>query len=165
MQIYLDKITQANQRLLQTVEQLSEEQAQTKYANSEWSILEILEHCFISELAILKVFQEIGTVDNAPISNVSHEKVTAIMQNRENKIKAPDIAKPKGRFKTLAEGIAAIQRKRAEITDLATKINWQDGAIFPHPILGNLTKADWLHFGFAHTERHLEQIDAYLATK
>ncbi len=165
MQSYLDKITQANQRLLQTVEQLTEEQAQTKYANSEWSVLEIIEHCFIAELAILKVFQETSTVDNAPITNISHEKVTAIMQNREKKIKAPEIVMPKGRFKTLAEGIAAIQRKRAEMADLVTKINWQDGATFPHPVLGNLTKADWLHFAFAHTERHLEQIDTYLATK
>jgi uncharacterized damage-inducible protein DinB len=165
MQAYLEKISQANEKLLQTVGQLTEEQVHAKYANSEWTILEILEHCFISELAILKVFQEIGTVDNAPISNINHEKVTAIMQNRANKINAPEIVKPKGRFKTLAEGIAAIQRKRAEIADLATKINWQDGATFPHPVMGNLTKADWLHFGFAHTARHLEQINEYVGKK
>src|SRR5262249_16302774 len=89
------------------------------------------------------------------------KKVIADNQaDRSTKRNAPESVKPMGRFSNLEELKSKFQSNRKRITEgLANKEFVFDNQLFKHPVLGELTKKDWLNFMIHNTERQRLQIE------
>jgi hypothetical protein len=153
-------LKETEQNLLEILAEFSEQQAHTTPSPDKWTALACAEHIFVVEVGVVRMLQQ-QTEPTAPegtASTINREKLDKFLKNRESKIQAPEIAMPKGRFKTLAEFRTAFVGKRAELYALLDKVNLTDGVLIPHPLLGNMTKADWIYFIPRHTARHIEQL-------
>ncbi len=155
---FLSQTAETAEKLLASIANLSETQANFKATENIWSVLECLEHIFIVEAGIIKTLRIEGQSNEGAESVVNREKVEGFLQNRGFKIEAPDFTAPQGRFKSLDELKAAFLTKRQELNKLMTTTNLLDGVIVKHPKLGDMTKYDWVHFLIQHTNRHIEQV-------
>lgn len=162
MQDFLISFKQTEQELLAAMAAFSDEQLHFKPTSETWSALECAEHIFVVEVGVLRMLQTEAspTVAVGTETTINREKLGVFLENRTKKVPSPDFAAPKGRFKNLPEFLVAFQNKRKELYSLLEKINLTDGILIKHPMLGDMTKADWVYFIPRHTARHIEQIKA-----
>ncbi len=138
----------------------TEEQVKQKLDEKTWSLLECAEHIFIVEVGLVRMLraEAAPTAPEGTASTINREKLDKILQNRQTPIPAPDTVAPKGRFATLADLLKAFQKTRNEMYQLIEASNLVDGVLVKHPMLGDMTKADWVYFIPRHTARHIEQL-------
>lgn len=157
------KIQENKIELLNSFVNMNKEDLEFKPAENVWSVLEVLEHIFMINKAVLKV------IVTPPIEN--HESSTyelfgenklnhLIVTKRANKVPAPDFSNPTGRFASIQD---AEQNLNSLIDKIVEHINnnkiEEETITVKHPMLGEMTKVDWIHFMIAHTNRHLLQIE------
>jgi hypothetical protein len=161
MQDFLIFLKQTEQELLAAMANLSEEQLRFKPNEDSWSIIECAEHIFVVEVGVLRMFQT-ETAPSVAVgteTTINREKLGVFLENRNKKVASPDFAAPKGRFKNLPEFLLAFENKRKELYIALEKANLTDGILIKHPIMGDMTKADWAYFIPRHTARHIAQIN------
>ncbi len=149
--------------LLKSFHTLSQEEVELKSSKDSWSILEILEHIFLINKAVLKVLATpppTEKTENTLNELVGEQKINKLLIiNRSFKVTAPDFSNPKSNFTTTtdaSEKINSIIDKIVNHIDI-NKIEEETHTI-KHPMLGEMTKVDWIHFMIAHTNRHILQI-------
>lgn len=158
------KIEHNIKALFHSYASVSEEVLNNKSAEKVWSILECLEHIYLIDKAVLAVLTTAESkykTDNGQTELFGEEKIKKLLvQGRSFKVPAPEYVQPKGEFSSSA---IAKQRIDAVIESikqhLVTNTIEQETYTFKHPILGPMTKTDWVHFMIAHTERHMLQIE------
>lgn len=146
--------------LLRCVEGLKEAQFGYKINPHVWSIHECLEHMVITEIAVYRILLQNAASKNVNfIENIGKAAIAKMMSDRSVKTEAPDDVKPVGRFNNVSELIEKFRSNRERLLDALknNKIVF-DGQIFIHPMLGEMTKKDWLNFLIHHCERHCKQI-------
>lgn len=141
-------------------------QAQLDFKPSEkvWSILECVEHIFLIAEAVLKVISTPGPTEkteNAKTELFGEQKLNKLLiTNRAFKVPAPDFVCPKGE---LTDGAGAIRNINDITNKIIDHINIseieKETQTIKHPILGAMTKMDWLYFMVSHTNRHILQIE------
>jgi hypothetical protein len=161
MQDFLISLKQTEQDLLAAMANLSDEQLHFKLNAATWSVLECAEHIFVVEVGVLRMLQTetAPTVAIGTETVINREKLGVFLENRNTKVAAPDFSAPKGRFKNLPEFLLAFENKRKELYSVLEKINLTDGILIKHPLMGDMTKADWTYFIPRHTARHIAQIN------
>jgi hypothetical protein len=160
MQDFLITLKQTEQELLAVMADLSDEELHFKPDETTWSVLECAEHIFVVEVGVLRMLQTETTpaVAIGTETMINREKLGVFLENRNKKVASPDFAAPKGRFKNLPEFLLAFENKRKELYKVLEKTNLTDGILIKHPIIGEMTKADWAYFIPRHTARHIAQI-------
>lgn len=158
------KIEQNLQALYHSYTELKEEQLHYKSAEKVWSILECLEHIYLIDKAVLAVLTTTESkykTENGQTELFGEEKIRKLLvQGRAFKVPAPDYVQPKGEFTSNALAKQSTDAVIESITQhIATNNIEQETYTFKHPILGPMTKTDWVHFMIAHTERHILQIE------
>lgn len=153
----------AREELLAEVNELTDDELNTKPAEDQWSVKQILEHLYRMEGGITKTIQKqlaagkLHEVDDKPIE---------LTVDRSTKVQAPDFAVPSVEFATLTEvkeklahTHAALQKFAEQTTDeqLRTKS-------YPHPVFGEMNLKQWIPFIAYHEMRHTEQIREVKAT-
>ncbi len=143
---------------------LSEAQLLYKPAENVWSILECLEHIYLINEAVLKVISAPSSPEEKPENDKTElfgeQKLHMLLvTNRAFKVIAPEYVTPKGRF---IDKTSAIQNIDMTIDKIISHINGnpieKETQTLKHPVLGAMTKVDWLHFLISHTNRHIFQI-------
>ncbi len=154
----LDLTTKA---LLQSLDNLSEPQLKYKLNPQVWSVHECLEHIVITEIAIYRILVQHDPGDTSTSEEkIGKEKIERVLQNRSAKAESPESLKPIGRFSSLDELLEKFKSNRQRIVDgLKDNTIIFDSRIIVHPMLGEMTKKDWLHFLVHHSERHCKQIE------
>ncbi len=159
----ISELNRSSKSLLQTIDQLSEQQLNYKINPHMWSIHECLEHIVITEIAVYRILMQHdgGTSDTAsPTERIGKEKIERLLSDRSIKTEAPDDVKPIGRFSSADELTAKFQSNRERIAEaLRNNLVVFDSRIIVHPILGEMTKKDWLHFMIHHCDRHCKQVE------
>jgi uncharacterized damage-inducible protein DinB len=157
------KIQDNKIQLLNSFLNLNKEEIEFKPAENVWSVLEVLEHIFMINKAVLKV---IVTPALEKSNNTSYELFGEsklnhlIVTKRANKVPAPEFSNPTGLFTTITDAEQNLNSLIDKIVDYINEINIEQETItLKHPILGDMTKVDWIHFMIAHTNRHLLQIE------
>ncbi|WP_281613253.1 DinB family protein [Flammeovirga sp. SubArs3] len=128
--------------------------------DQEWSILEILEHIYITDRGIYKMLSKPTDLIAESDEIAGKGKLEHILINkRANKVKSPDSFVPKGIYKDVdsfkKEFLAF---RNAMVDDIINERFLIDQRIHKHFVLGEMTISDWIYFIIYHTNRHLEQI-------
>jgi len=159
-----EKIQNNTTGLLKSFNALNQAELAFKPSEKDWSVLECVEHIFLISEAVLKVISTPAPAEkteNNKTELFGEEKLNMLLiTNRAFKVPAPDFVSPTGRF---ADGKDATQSINATIGTIIQHINInaieQETQTLKHPVLGAMTKTDWIHFMIAHTNRHILQIE------
>jgi uncharacterized damage-inducible protein DinB len=144
----------------EALEGVDDAMAVRKPASGGWSILECVEHVLVTEQYLLTRLQA-ATISDQPFEKWRREaKIAALAVDRTRRIEAPEQAHPHGRFKTLAEALAAFDATRAEV------VRWVENCshnlrcmLTDHALIeGPVTCAEMLIMIAAHPARHAKQI-------
>jgi len=158
----ISDLERTSDELLQSINGLTLAQLTHKLNPQVWSIHECLEHIVITEIAVYRILMQQSPADSssAETEKIGKEKMEKLMHDRTLKTEAPDDVKPIGRFNSIEELTQKFISNRQRITE-ALKNNSIvfDNKIIVHPMLGEMTKKDWLHFLIHHCERHCRQIE------
>ncbi|MEP1151808.1 MAG: DinB family protein [Balneola sp.] len=124
-----------------------------------WSIAENVEHIVRSEFGIARLFK--GTTEKDP--DRASDKIISDMKtrfsNRTNKVKAGGVVLPTEGEKSKDDLIGKFLHSRTQVTELIKTQDLDDICTqFAHPVLGKLTRKEWIYFNIVHAERHMEQI-------
>jgi hypothetical protein len=113
-----------------------------------------MEHIFISEKVILKLLSQPELFSDAP--STGFEKFDEF---KSGKYEAPERTLPTGRFSTIEEVGKAFKILRQQYEDyIIAELPNAKNETYPHPILGPITKPQWIEFVIEHGNRHLLQI-------
>ena len=162
MENFIREIETSTPALIEVLDNLSEEQSKFKINSMVWSIHECMEHIVISEIGVYRILmthnEEAPQHENP--EKLGKEKIAKILGNRTVKSESPENVRPIGRFSNLDELKAKFHSNRQRICDgLRNNEFVFDNQLFKHPVLGELTKKDWLNFLIHHARRHLKQIE------
>lgn len=134
--------------------------AMRKPSPAKWSILDCVEHLIESERHLLTRLQS-ATVVELPFEKSRREaKIAALAADRTRRIEAPERVHPRGRYKTLAEALAAFDATRAEVVRWVENCSCDPRRMMTtHPLIeGPVTSMETLVMIAAHPARHAKQI-------
>lgn len=157
-----DKIQTNTTELHKSYSNLGDADVVFKQSESTWSILEGLEHIFLINKAVYKVLTTPAKViESAPVELFGEQKINNLLViNRGFKVVAPDFSKPTGSFISIDVAKQNLNGINDKIVEHINNNNIKEETItIKHPMLGEMTKVDWVHFMIAHTNRHILQIE------
>lgn len=157
---YLKQLDENTHHLLAVIDELSVDKV-VEHNGSGWSVLEILEHIYLTDKAICQVVSKEANTSSQVKEIVGQAQLKRILvTERNSKIEAPDMLKPKGDFQSIADfKTAFLQLRNTLKSDMSTERLKVDNRVHRHFILGEMTIADWLNFILFHTDRHIKQIE------
>lgn len=137
-----------------------DEQILNHHSFNSWSVLQVLEHLLITEKYVLNLLSA-PSDKRAPAKELKgEEKLERILVDlRGRKVKAPDMLEPLGDVTDV--GLFSnefLQCRNQLVQSLEDGSIAVDERIHAHPVLGDMTVSDWLHFLISHARRHMEQI-------
>lgn len=159
-EIFIVKIDKSTQDLLEILKGCSSEFVHFKN-DIQWSILEIIEHIYLTDRVIYTIISSTSDTRNFSPEIIGDKNLQKILViNWKEKIKSPDILKPKGEITNMGTLVNLLINQRELWKDdvLKGKISI-DNRIFVHPFLGKMTVIDWVNFAIHHTQRHIHQIE------
>lgn len=160
MKKYINDIDHNTEKLIEIVKDCSIEDLNTKF-NDKWSILEVLEHIYITDKVIYSIVSKPSDKESKTKEIIGLNKLEIILLGQINeKLQSPDLLRPKGYFQNLVDFNSAFRTLRSSIkNDLMTTKIKVDNRTHNHFLLGEMTITDWLNFLLLHTERHLKQLE------
>lgn len=160
MEKYINDLDHNTEKLIETFKDYSIEDLTAKNSD-KWSILEVLEHIYITDKVIYSIVSKPSDKESKTKEIIGLNKLENILVGQiDKKLQSPDLLRPKGHFQNLADFNSAFTTLRSSIKkDLITTKIKVDNRIHNHFLLGEMTINDWLNFILFHTERHLKQIE------
>lgn len=158
------QLTETKAYLHDAIKGLSEAQMNFKAAPERWSIKECLEHIANTELLVAQRNQEtINTTPNPDKRSeikITDEELVAAVTNRTDKLQAPEVLKPTGKYATAADALKAYDEQRDKtIKYINTTKDDLRGHVSPHPRFGMIDSYQWFILVSAHQKRHTLQIE------
>lgn len=149
---------------------LSEEQMNFKAAPERWSIKECLEHIANTELLVAQRIQEAMKLPASPEKRgeikTTDNEIIAVAINRADKLQAPEVLKPTGKYATAQDALKAYDDQRDKtIAYIKTTKDDLRGHVSPHPRFGMIDSYQWFILVGAHQKRHTLQIEEVKADK
>lgn len=158
-----------HRKLLETVSNLSDEQANFLPDGEKWTIAHLVEHLSIVEDGMTKISgkllsqaQSAGKkADGA--ANLSEDFARKVAEIKNRKLEAPDRARPTG-TKSVSESLEIMRENRQTLEDLRPLFESVECSDFkfPHPFMDDLSAHEWLVLIGGHKSRHLRQIENIL---
>jgi len=161
----LSDLDNGRQALLDSLKDVSEEQAAWVPAPGRWSVLECVEHLAVSEDYLFAQMMA-SHLSETPVVNEKREAmIVAVGLDRNRKVQSPDVGKPAGKFSTLAAALNHFQTTHERTIkfvetcheDLRCKIT-------SHPIIGTVNCYEMLLMIAVHPFRHAKQIEEIKAS-
>jgi hypothetical protein len=137
---------------------IPENAAGVKLNDGSWSILQVAEHVATVEHRMLRGIQ-MAQQKTSALDFERDAKIASAVRNRENKLNAPEMVVPKGRWFTLAECAEAFRQSRTNTIEFVRTAENLRGRSFPHPLLGEIDGCQALLVMASHAERHVGQIE------
>lgn len=139
---------------------VSEEEASFRTGEASWSILDCVEHAAAVETMMCRLVKSRYDVLPEPLVRADFElKLARNVVGRRRKVEAPEMARPRARFTTLAEAVAHFRHARAMTRHYAASCTGDlRSRTVVHPFAGTLTCFECLLMVVAHPLRHAAQI-------
>ena len=161
----LDYLKLTQDKFLDSIRGLSEEQWKFKPAPDRWSVAEVAEHIGISETTIFGMIT--GQVMKSPAdpskragAKGKEDQIFKMIPDRTTKAQAPEILKPVGRWADRDSLTKEFKKNRETAIEFVktTKEPLRDH-FGPNPVFTELDAWQWILFMAAHSERHTAQIN------
>ena len=160
----LAQLSAAGERFTVAFGSLSDPQWTWSPDDKTWAPQQIAEHLVaVDELTGRLLGPGFGGFAEVNFTDEQRAKKDALIPravaDRNTRIEAPESIRPKGRFATRGEALAALAATRdalATVVRTSTADFRSRGR--PHPVLGTLDGIQWVIFAVAHGERHLAQL-------
>lgn len=170
----IEEVYAANDKIrakfLETIESISDEQANALPEGEKWTIAQIVEHVAIVEEGMSKISYKLlneakangKTSDGS--ATIGEKFVESAQASVRMKLEAPDRVKPTGNA-SIADSIKKLEENRQKLYELKPLFETVDCSEnkFPHPAFGDLTAHEWLALVGGHEFRHIAQIKKRLA--
>ncbi|MGH9747897.1 MAG: DinB family protein [Candidatus Acidiferrales bacterium] len=149
----------SRKKLVESVEDLTDEQAKMRPAEDRWSILECVEHVGQVEDAIFDAVTTKLPRSEAPADRSREQKVISGATDRNRKVAAPEHVKPAGKFSSLADALAHFEKSRARSIEYVENCEQDLRTLTgPHPVLGQASGQEFMIIMALHPARHALQI-------
>ena len=163
------------QKLKTTIENLSEEQIESRLNETGWTIREIVEHISIVEGGMAMICSRLlqksaeENISNDGKANISAEfleKAKLIANRRERKAQAPERVLPSGTL-SIADSLVKMDENAKILEQIRVGLETTDTQKhrFPHPFFGDLSATEWLALVGGHEFRHIDQIEEILSAQ
>src|SRR5262249_54347920 len=130
-----------------------------KPADGRWSVLDCIEHVTTVEERFRSRLVPADGVEAPPADGQKEAALQARVVDRSNRVQAPDVVHPQGRFGTLAEAVEEFKAVRARTMRFAEEhASGLYSLTVTHPMLGLLNGMEALTIIAAHSRRHAEQM-------
>lgn len=151
-------LTDAMQELVHSISNLTEEELNTVPAFGGWTIAQVGDH-LLKSYGVVKILKEEGI----KTSRDPAEKVQIIKEEflfNTNKTTAPLEIHPSAGVISKKQLLEGIRHKILEFCELIDQNDLRKIVTgFKLPVLGTLTRLEWIYFTSYHTQRHLKQIE------
>ncbi|MCG7408410.1 DinB family protein [Paenibacillus sp. ACRRX] len=153
------KLKETRDELLGIVNGLSEEQLSARKDTNSWSINQICQHLIkTEELYGVAIKRGLKSDEDSFIGN----KPLEFLFDRNNKIEAPDIAKPTDEIIGYQEIINRLNQSREKLYEILSTV--EDPTLlsrrhFIHPVFKEMALIEWVRSLYIHEERHIKQIN------
>ncbi|CAM3024164.1 DinB family protein [Paenibacillus sediminis] len=156
----MEETQKAREQIWQSVSDLSDQQLNEHVEAGKWSIMQVLEHLYLTEQTVLK---GISNALESEENNPTEPKPVHLVVDRTRKLEAPAHLVPSDTFTTLQEIKSKLDQSREALTTLVAGISEDDlkQKSFQHRNLGLLNVEQWISFIGYHEGRHLAQIEEY----
>lgn len=143
---------------LDATRNISPEQAAAKPAPDCWSVLDCMEHVIAVEDRYLSWISS-GTAVAAKRDSKKEIRLFTTIRSRLTKVEAPDVVRPRGRFRTLAAALSEFKAVRDRSVELVRERGDTLYSIgTKHPYFGNVNGAELIQLIDGHARRHADQI-------
>lgn len=153
----MERNNQIREELLSLVNELTDEQLNTRIEEGSWSIAQVLEHLYLLEKSVTNLIQrKLKSDTTKPVVN----KPLKHTLNRSLKIDAPSFLEPHEEFLSLekAKGMLEESREGFVRSFEGVERSFLEQKSYVHPIFGDLNLAQWVEFIGLHEQRHMDQI-------
>lgn len=155
-----DQLLENTDALVAAIEEFPDSTFNRKPEEDTWSAAEVLEHLYRSEFGIPKLFvgKTKTLTDRSPDAQVETMKQRFLESDK--KMKASGVIIPSEGEKSKGDLINTFCKNREKIAQLIDTLPPEELCLrFEHPILGHLTRMEWVHFSIIHTQRHMRQLE------
>jgi uncharacterized damage-inducible protein DinB len=141
------------------LDSLTPSQVTERIVPEKWSVLEHLEHLFVSE----KGTSRLMAMPAEPIERdlaAMRQRMVGGLADLNTKYAGGSTLDPKGRFQDYAEWRAAFLANRTTLIEALSLGGDGLCTFYTHPYFGQLNRQEWVAFTMLHAERHLAQMRA-----
>ncbi|NDI33274.1 DinB family protein [Chengkuizengella sediminis] len=155
----MEFVTEIRNKLIQSVEDMNNEQINQKRTNDDWNIVQVLHHLYLTEYAIQAGFKHVIQKNK---QNPTTIKSFEIVTNRTIKREAPDNIQPSDQYMSKQDILSLLSESRDQLIGILNNI--EDHSLLSHlslshPFLGRLNLDQYLEFIGIHEQRHIKQIE------
>jgi dihydrofolate reductase len=140
---------------LELVEAFSQEDINRIPFENSWTAAQVAEHVTRSNIGIIKSLRQPGKAASRALDE-GVQRLKDLFLNFEKKLKSPEFILPTRRIYDREWVITHLKNSILELKDMATGVNHYEA--IDHPIFGDITKYELLHFVIYHTQRHIHQL-------
>jgi hypothetical protein len=155
----LDDLERGNQALRDALQGIGEERAAWRPGPDRWSVLDCVEHLALVEGYLLGQL-EAATPALTPVGTALREaRIAERAVDRSRPVPAPESARPRARFATLAEALQRFETVRGRTVRFVEccEVDLRQQAT-THPIIGAVNCNELLLMMALHPVRHASQI-------
>lgn len=149
---------QTTNTLLDTLSRFTPEMFTAKPSDDEWSAAQIAEHLWKLDQSTTKTLT--GPMEPTT-SRTADEKIAMIKERMEASVKriASEAMQPSNEGQNQAELLQRLQQQQQILKEAFLSTDGTETCTFlQHPVLGLMTKMEWLAFTMYHVQRHLKQL-------
>lgn len=155
----LVKLNAGRGDLLASVDGLTNAQAAARPADGGWSPLECIEHVATVETLLLRRLQTQSVEVPEELGREREPMLYARISTRGEKIPAPEMVHPKGRFATIDDAVGAFLEAREHTLLWLSRCDFDmRRRAVDHPALGPSSAYEFVLIIAAHPARHAAQI-------
>ena len=123
--------------------------------DNSWTAAQVAEHVTRSNIGITKSLRQPGKTVSRPVDE-GVQQLKNVFLNFEKKLQSPQFILPTRNIYDREWIITHLETSILELRDTAANINYYEA--IDHPIFGEITKYELLHFVIYHTQRHKHQL-------
>ncbi|OOQ61681.1 DinB family protein [Mucilaginibacter pedocola] len=149
----------ATHNFLKQLEVFNEQQFNTVPFEGSWTPAQVADHMYKSQVGLPQVLT--GNTEAAHRKpDANNEVIGNIFLDFNTKLKSPDFILPSLQPLDKAEMLSNYYSKADEIENTAQELDGAEVCLdFALPVMGTLTRTEWLHFVTCHTIRHTRQLE------
>ena len=152
----LDDLEGSTKMLMEELSAFSDHHFFQRPAEGSWSAGEIAEH-----ILLLETRSNEGMLTARPGNRPFDLKIIPMrdgLREDEKKYAAPSIVFPKGESKNKESLLDALVQQREVLKSMIRQMDLSLITEFRHPVIGSMSRLEWVYFHIYHTERHVRQL-------